>query len=89
MACKLYVEGFPPSFSDEELAKVFSAFGTVISAVIARSLTNESMCFGAVKMAKLEEADKAIKALHRTHIDGRCILIFHDVWPDQAGARPK
>jgi RNA recognition motif-containing protein len=79
---KLYVEGFPSTLTDDELAKLFSQFGIVVSAVIARTIADESRCLGNVEMITIEEADKAIKALHRTRIDEKLIQVFHDVWPD-------
>jgi RNA recognition motif-containing protein len=87
MASKLYVEGFPASLSDEELANLFSAFGTVISAAIARTITGESLCFAEVAMAQAEEADEAIKVLHHARMDGKLILIFQDLWPDSTTER--
>ena len=87
MACKLYVEGFSASLSDQELANLFSAFGTVISAVIARKITGESLCFAEVEMAIPEEAEQASERLHRTHIDGKRMLVFHDVWPASSTVR--
>ena len=87
MSVKLYIEGFPSTLSDDELGKLFAPFGTVISVVIARTITDESMCFAEVQMAKTEEAEKAIEALHHSRMDGKLILVFHDVWPGSATAR--
>ena len=97
MACKLYVEGFPASLSDQELANLFSAFGTVISTVIARTISDESLCFAEVEMATAEGADEAIKVLHHARMDGKLIIVFQDLWsnstigraPASSGSHPK
>ena len=90
MGCKLYVERFPASLSDQELANLFSAFGTVISAVIARTISDESLCFAEVEMATAEEAEQAINALHHTRMDGKLMLVFQDLWPDSTiGREPR
>lgn len=78
MACKLYVEGFPPSVTQKELLSLFSTFGTVVSADIARTLAGHPMGFAEVVMANIKEAHQAMKALHLVRMHGKLFLVFDD-----------
>jgi len=58
------------------LQELFTKIGKVVSAkVIVDRTTNQSKGFGFVEMASDEEAQKAIKELNNTEVDGRKIAV--------------
>jgi RNA recognition motif-containing protein len=76
MAKRLFVGGLPYSVDDAKLNEMFAAIGAVASAnVIVDKFTNRSKGFGFVEMTTDEDADKAIKALNNTEVDGRTIVV--------------
>jgi RNA recognition motif-containing protein len=78
----LYVGNLANEVSDEDLQKLFSAYGEVSSAkVIKNNFNHLSRGFGFVEMPNNSEADTAIKALNREEIKGSRIKISE--------ARPK
>ena len=84
MSYKVCVDGFPSSLDDEELANLFSTFGTVLSVHRSKDPTGQPMGFAEVEMAQAEEADKAIQALHRIRVSGELVLVFPEsVLPDR------
>ena len=76
MTKKIYVASLPYSVLDSELEKIFSAYGTVISAkIIMNTSTGQGKGFGFVEMGSEEEAAKAIAELNGTDYSGRTILV--------------
>ena len=76
MSSKLYVGGLPYSVTEGQLQDVFSAHGTVESAVvIADKFTGQSRGFGFVEMSSGSEAQKAIDALNGTQLEGRTLTV--------------
>ncbi|TSC93832.1 MAG: RRM domain-containing RNA-binding protein [Parcubacteria group bacterium Licking1014_1] len=76
MAKKLYVGGLSYDTTEAALKEVFSAVGTVESAVIIiDKMTNRSKGFGFVEMATEEEAQKAIETLNGKELDGRNLTV--------------
>lgn len=75
MATRLFVEGFPESFTDQELFNFFAPHGQVVSARVVRGLQGESLRYGFVEMASEEEAARAKEALHRTWIEGKSLIV--------------
>jgi RNA recognition motif-containing protein len=71
----LFVEGFPESYTDQQLYDFFAPFGPVVSARVVRGRTGESLRFGFVEMASEEEAVQAQQALHRTWIEGQSLIV--------------
>jgi RNA recognition motif-containing protein len=62
--------------SDRDLRRLFSAFGIVISAEVARDKMNgRSKCNGLVEMPVDKEARQAIESLHQTLLDGKKISV--------------
>jgi len=76
MSKRLYVGNLPWSVDDQKLQDLFSAHGKLISAkVISDKYTRRSKGFGFVEFENDEEADKAIKALHESDMEGRKIIV--------------
>jgi RNA recognition motif-containing protein len=77
MSSTLHIDGLLASVGEQELKGMFSKFGNVLSVDIYRPDTALSSGIGAVEMASLWEAKKAISALHRSHLGGKLLLVFH------------
>ena len=76
MAKRLFVGGIPWSLTDATLADLFAKIGTVSSAkVIIDKFTQRSKGFGFVEFANDEDADKAVKELNDTEVEGRKIIV--------------
>lgn len=70
----IYVSNLGPYFVNEDLSNLFSKYGIVSAAnVIIDKFTNRSKGFGFVTMPDETEAEKAIKEVHGTLIDGKSI----------------
>lgn len=75
MANNIYVGGFPYKTTKEELAKLFSAHGTVLSAkIILDRETGRPKGFGFVEMSTDAEAKAAVAKLNGTFIGDRKIF---------------
>lgn len=69
---KLFVGGLPYSVDNNKLNEIFASFGEVVSAtVIFDKYTNTSKGFGFVEMASDDAAQKAIKSLDGSDLEGR------------------
>jgi RNA recognition motif-containing protein len=76
MKNKLYVGGLPYSFDNNDLERLFSEFGAVVSAkVIMDRDTGRSKGFGFVEMGSDDEAQQAIKRLNGSVQDGKTITV--------------
>jgi len=73
---KIYVGGLPYATTEQQLAELFSAHGSVQSArIIMDKFTARSKGFGFVEMATAGEAQKAISALNGTDYQGRNLTV--------------
>lgn len=73
---KLYVGGLPYSVTDEKLSEIFSKFGEIVSAkVIVDKFTGRSKGFGFVEFGSEKEAQKAIKEMDGSELEGRKIIV--------------
>ena len=64
------------STEDRDLRRLFSAFGIVTSAEIARDKMNgRSKCKAMIDMPVNKEALLAIESLHQTMLDGKVISV--------------
>lgn len=73
---KLYVGNLPFSMTNERLAEIFSAAGSVVSAeVVTDHQTGRSKGFGFVEMANDEDAASAVKMYNGNDIDGRPAVV--------------
>jgi len=76
MAKRLFVGGLPWAVNDQKLEEVFSAYGKVASAkVIVDKYSGRSKGFGFVEFDNDDDADKAMKALNETEMEGRKIVV--------------
>jgi len=77
MSSTLYIDGLLKSVGEQELKGMFSNFGNVLSVNIYKPETALSSGIGIVEMASLGQAEKAVYALHRSHLGGKLLLVFH------------
>jgi RNA recognition motif-containing protein len=72
----LYVSNLAFQTSDEDLRKLFSAYGKVTSAkVITDRDTGRSRGFGFVEMESEKDGQDAIKNLNMKEVDGRAMNV--------------
>ncbi|MCI25594.1 pre-mRNA-splicing factor CWC22-like, partial [Trifolium medium] len=72
----LYVTGLSPRITKRELEKHFATEGKVVDVhLVVDPWTRESRGFGFVTMATLEEADRCVKYLNRSVLEGRVIMV--------------
>ncbi len=75
MAVSIYVGNLPWGASEEEVSKLFSQYGQVISTkIISDRETGRSRGFAFVEMEK-EDADEAIQAIDGTMFGGRSLKV--------------
>lgn len=74
---RIYVGGFSPVISNEQLRTLFSVHGRVTSAqVLMNRHTGHSRGFGFIEMGSVEEMRSAIAALNGTDLDGHTLRCF-------------
>lgn len=90
MATKLFVGSLPYSVDDAQLADLFAACGTVVSAkvILDREQNNRSKGFGFVEMSSDDEAKKAIDTMNGKEVDGRTITVSEARPQENRGPRP-
>ena len=72
----LYVSNLGFQTFDEDLRKLFSAYGKVLSAkVITDRDTGRSRGFGFVEMESAKDGEDAIRNLNMKHVDGRAMSV--------------
>jgi RNA recognition motif-containing protein len=73
----IYVANLGSHIENEDLRKIFAAYGNVTSAtVITDRETNKSKGFAFVEMKNESEAQKAIKELNGFYFQGRSIAVI-------------
>jgi polyadenylate-binding protein len=65
----VYVKNLGDNTADDDLKKVFGAYGTISSAVVMRDNEGKSKCFGFVNFEHADDAAKAVDALNGIKID--------------------
>jgi RNA recognition motif-containing protein len=76
MGKKLYVGNLSFSVTNDGLAQIFAAHGTVESAeVIIDRMTGRAKGFGFVEMGNDQEAQAAIAALNGQEVEGRALVV--------------
>ena len=87
MGKKLYVGNLGYQVADNDLVKMFEAYGTVESAqIIMDRDTGRSKGFGFVEMKTDQEAQAAIAALNGKDADGRALTV-NEAKPRTEGGR--
>ncbi|XP_038705500.1 serine/arginine-rich splicing factor SR45a isoform X5 [Tripterygium wilfordii] len=77
----LYVTGLSPRITKRELEKHFASEGKVVDVhLVVDPWTRESRGFGFVTMASVEEANRCIKYLDRSVLEGRVIMVEKFLW---------
>jgi RNA recognition motif-containing protein len=72
----IYITQLDTQWKDMDLKNLFAPYGEVASAEISiDSFTDKSRGFGYVEMPNDEEAQKAIKALNETEVNGQKISV--------------
>jgi len=73
---KLLIDGFPASFSDQQLKDLFDPFGAVVTVIIVTDQTGCSLGFGYVEMSTYGESQRAQRTLHRTTLEDQHLLVI-------------
>ena len=72
----IYVGQLPYSVTENELREIFSEFGEIATLnLIKDKFSGQSKGFGFIDMPNNAEADKAIKALNKSMLQGREIKV--------------
>ncbi len=73
---RIYIGNMPYSITSEDLSEMFGEYGHVQDAtVIMDRETGRSKGFGFIEMPNNSEADRAIKELNSTQLQGRMITV--------------
>ncbi len=76
MPKKIYVGNLNYASTEDQLEKLFSQYGTVLSVnIVTDRYTDQSKGFGFIEMEDEEAADAAISALNNTELDGRNLRV--------------
>ena len=76
MSTRIYVGNLPYSADSQQLAQMFSAYGTVIDAtVVIDRATGQSKGFGFVEMASDDSVRRAIAELNGTTVGDRTLNV--------------
>lgn len=89
MSKKLYVGNLPFSTTQEELKKLFAAYGEITEAVvITNKFSGRSKGFGFVTLADDAQAAKAVEELNEKDIGGRKLKVNEATPFDPNAPRP-
>ncbi|XP_009117286.2 polyadenylate-binding protein 4 isoform X1 [Brassica rapa] len=76
--CSLYIGDLDFSVTDSQLYDYFTKVCQVVSVRVCRdSATNASLGYGYVNYCNMDDAEKAIKKLNFTHLNGKMIRVTH------------
>jgi RNA recognition motif-containing protein len=75
MAIRLIIDGLPQHYFEEELIALFTPFGSVLSAQLARDHLHNVLGVGLVAMASVEEGYRAMFALDRKELHDHTIHV--------------
>ena len=76
MPHEIIVEGFPPSVTDEELKRLFSTYGQVLSVRTERTEEGFPLRIARVRMGSMQDAEEAVTSMHHATLDGCTLLVF-------------
>lgn len=72
----IYISNLDSQLKDEDLKNLFSSYGEVGSAEIAKDVfTDQSRGFGYVEMPNEEEAQKAITGINKSEVKGLTVSV--------------
>jgi len=71
----IYIFHLPHSWSEEDLERSFSAFGTVLSSTIMRHDDGSSRGFGFVGFSDAGSANAAISGMNGTQVEGKVLTV--------------
>lgn len=90
MSNKVYVGNLPYSFLNDDLQRLFAAFGQVrMAEVILDRTTNRSRGFGFVEMENADGVRAAISNLHETELQGRRLTVTEAREREFGGSAPR
>lgn len=73
---KVFVGSLPDELTDQEFKAMFKRFGKIVEALIVTDkYSHKTKNFGYVTFARKEDAEKAIKTLDQTEINGKKMLV--------------
>lgn len=75
--CNLYVKNFPPSWTEEDLRKVFGEYGETEKGGIKIQRSNTNNVFAFVCFKSPDSAASAKQNLHNATIEGKTMMINH------------
>ncbi|XP_078429290.1 splicing factor-like protein isoform X2 [Wolffia australiana] len=85
----LYIGYLPPTFDDDALIRLFSSFGSIVTAkVIKDRMTGLSKGYGFVKYSEVSQANQAIASMNGYHLEGRVIAVRVAGKPPQPAVPP-
>lgn len=85
----LYIGYLPPTFDDDALVRLFSPFGSIVTAkVIKDRMSGLSKGYGFVKYSDVAQANQAIASMNGYHLEGRVIAVRVAGKPPQPAVPP-
>jgi polyadenylate-binding protein len=75
MSARLIVDRLPSHWRDDDVARLFGSLGTIRSIHIVRDGHGRSLNFGYVEMDQLEDACRAVSALHGKELHGTTLTV--------------
>ncbi|KAB1200097.1 Polyadenylate-binding protein 5 [Morella rubra] len=70
----VYVKNLPETTTDDDLKKLFGAYGTITSAVVMTDANGKSRCFGFVNYQSTDDAVAAVEKLNGTPVSDDKVL---------------
>jgi RNA recognition motif-containing protein len=75
-AAGFIVDGVDASVSADELKRLFSDYGTVLSVRMTTTLDGDPLGLAEIEMKSEQEVDKVIGSLNRCLFKGRMLLLY-------------
>jgi len=73
--CNLFLKNLPLDATPEEICKLFSKYGNIISFKLKQNRDGKCLGYGYVQYSQPEEAEAAIKNLNNTELNGKKISV--------------
>ncbi|EIE21682.1 G-strand telomere binding protein 1 [Coccomyxa subellipsoidea C-169] len=75
---QVVVQGIPWKYRDEDLSALFEDCAPAVEAKVVISKDGRSRGYGTVRFDSREDADKAVRELHSTELEGRTLTVKID-----------